>query len=388
VRSNQCKSHANLSMTDLSFIAQQFQFPAAVSEIVPYGAGIINDTYVVNFVNPSPGTNLRLGRRAILQRINGSVFPQPENVMHNLQRILQHAQLKIASSKQQQEFFLPPMYFTRDGHSSYRDAKGDYWRALGFIEQTASFDVLQGTGQAREVGVALGTFHQLVSDIPPDQLFDTLPGFHITPSYLASYDEVLANINPNDGKREDEVFCRKFIDEHRDLADVLVNADPPAVTRIMHGDPKLNNILFDAVSGRAVSIIDLDTVKPGLIQFDLGDCIRSCCNTGGEMPETIHTVKFEPEICRAILRGYLSAMSEVLQQRDIELIYDAICLLPFELGLRFFSDHLRGNRYFKVSAPDDNLYRARVQFHLLQHIERQEWLIRDIVQQEWVAAAS
>ena len=371
-------------MTDLSLVAQQFQFPATIDRITPYGSGIINDTYVVVFANPPPAVHPRLGKRAILQRINSAVFPQPEKVMHNLQRILQHAEQKSLPTGTIEEFLLPPVYLTHEGQSSFRDAEGHYWRALGFIEQTETHDVLQGIEQAYEVGVALGAFHLLVSDIALEQLYDTLPGFHITPAYLEAYDKVLTGLDSNAIRQDELAFCMQFVAAHRELAGVLINANPPVVQRIMHGDPKLNNVLFDKHSGKAVSIIDLDTVKPGLIQLDLGDCIRSCCNRSGEMPDHIEDVEFDVEACRAILQGYMSSASAMLQQQDIQLIYDAICLLPFELGLRFLTDYLQGNRYFKVSAPEDNLYRARVQFRLLQSIEQQEQQIRGIVKQVWL----
>lgn len=149
----------------------------------------------------------------------------------------------------------------------------------------------------------------------------------------------------------------------------------------MHGDPKLNNILFDERSGKAVSLIDLDTVKPGFIHYDIGDCIRSCCNTAGEMPLDIQDVHFSVDDFEAILQGYLTRAMDLLTEHDFERLYDVARLLPFELGLRFFTDYLNGNRYFKVESDDDNLYRAQVQFQLLNSIENQERQIREIVAQ-------
>jgi Ser/Thr protein kinase RdoA (MazF antagonist) len=145
---------------------------------------------------------------------------------------------------------------------------------------------------------------------------------------------------------------------------------------VIHGDPKLNNILFDASSGLAVAMIDLDTVKPGLIHYDLGDCLRSCCNRAGE--GGAESVEFDVAICREVLAGYFAAAEQFLTEPDIAYLFDAIRLLPFELGLRFLTDHLAGDRYFHVTEPGQNLRRAQVQFRLVASIERQEKAIRSV----------
>ncbi len=146
--------------------------------------------------------------------------------------------------------------------------------------------------------------------------------------------------------------------------------------RAIHGDPKVNNVLLDKATGRAVSLVDLDTVKPGLIHYDVGDCLRSSCNPLGEETEQWEQVRFEPELCRGILQGYLPHACRFLTEPETGLLYEAVRLLPFELGLRFFTDYLEGNVYFKVKHADHNLARALVQFRLAESIESQEATIR------------
>ena len=368
-------------MSEILSIAEQFQFPGKIDQIQSYGSGLINDTFVVTFSKSAPSENPRIGKRAILQRINKQVFPQPVQVMHNLGFILQHVAQQTDSTQSANEFLLPQLYSTNDGAIYYQDQQGDVWRSMTFIENTDSFDVLASAEQAHEVGFALGSFHQLLHDLPVEQLYDTLPGFHITPNYLKQYKNAVSESSIRQDKTEEQSFCQKIIASNRELAGVLVNAEPALTVRIMHGDPKLNNVLFDKDSGRAVSIIDLDTVKPGLIHYDIGDCLRSCCNRSGEMPASGTKVEFDTTVCHSILTGYASNGVSFLESRDFEFLFQAIMLLPFELGLRFYTDYLLGNQYFKVNSPIDNLLRAITQFELLLSIQNQKKDILEIVQE-------
>ncbi|MGD8884871.1 MAG: aminoglycoside phosphotransferase family protein [Gammaproteobacteria bacterium] len=380
-------------MTDLMAIARQFQLPSEMVSIEPYGAGIINDTYRVTLRDDRTTEELstehsaghpRLGKHAILQRINGLVFPEPLKVMQNLDAVLSYAGEHADTASVRAEFLLPPLYRTHNDKSYWQDEEANVWRVMGFIENTRSDNVLQNLQQAWEAGNALGAFHRLVSELPIDQLHDTLPGFHITPAYLRHYDQVAGQAPALPATSTDRTaieFCTEVIESNRTLADSLVNRQPPLTTRVMHGDPKLNNILFDQETGKAVSIIDLDTVKPGLIQFDIADCVRSCCNRSGELPEDPDSVTFDMEVCRQILDGYFIGAGDILSYADVDSLTDAIQLLPYELGVRFYSDYLAGNHYFKVSRPNDNLYRARTQFVLLQSIQQQREALANLMKE-------
>lgn len=379
---------------EIELIADQFNFPSAVGKVDSYGAGIINDTYVVTLTDPPVSSHPRLGKRAILQCINSKVFPDPNLIMDNLAVVLEHAANK--APEKYSKFMLPPIYKTRQGAASFQDEYGNYWRAIGFIENTITSNILKNSAQAREAGSALGAFHQLLADIPADQLHDTLPGFHDTPAYLRMFDTVVkkgqsvaeatGDIQDTGSRSESEPeitascnYCIEQIEKHRSLAGLLYDIRPAIRTRIMHGDPKLNNFLFDQDSGQAISIIDLDTVKPGIIHYDLGDCVRSCCNKGGEMPPNIEDVRFDVDYFKHILEGYLSTAGKLFEGSDFDLLFDVVRLLPFELAVRFFTDYLNGNQYFKVDSPRDNLYRARVQLQLLDSIETQEQQLRQAI---------
>ena len=187
----------------------------------------------------------------------------------------------------------------------------------------------------------------------------------------------------NSGRQSPEVdYCSQFVSERRAFVHVLENAKAQGRLRLrpIHGDPKVNNVMIDNATGQAVSIVDLDTIKPGLVHYDIGDCLRSCCNPLGEETERWDAVHFEPDLCRAILQGYFPLARAFLTANDHEYLFDAIRLIAFELGLRFFTDYLEGNVYFKARRPEHNLARALVQFKLTESIEAQEETIRAIIQ--------
>jgi Ser/Thr protein kinase RdoA (MazF antagonist) len=354
------------------------RFSHAVAKIMPLGNGLINDTYLVA-TQSSP---------FVLQRINHVVFPAPEQIMANLTMLNQHvAQKRSASVKLQ----IPEILKTTDNAPLYRDESGNYWRALSFIADTESIESIESIdniGNAEQVGFALGHFHRLLSDLNPVLLHDTLPGFHITPEYLKHYHQVLQQpVKPATAKDGGSVaigrepmrqnrYCADFIARFQHIADDLEAAGQQGLLslRIIHGDPKLNNFLFDRHSKKIVSIIDLDTVKPGLVHYDIGDCLRSCCYIS-------EPVGFDLDICAALLQSYLTEAGVFFTEHDYHYLYPAIRLIPFELGIRFYTDYLEGDRYFKVTEPKQNLQRAINQFQLCESIMAQESAIKGLISQ-------
>jgi Ser/Thr protein kinase RdoA (MazF antagonist) len=355
-------------------VAASFAPRGRVLDLREYGQGNVNDTFLVTLEAAEESD-------FILQRLNLRVFRRPELVMGNLCTVSEHVhrRLERAPLSPGRRWELPRVLLTNDGQDHVIDAGGSFWRALSFIDAARTFDTIQSLEHGQEVGSALGMFHNLLSDLPSDRLADTLPGFHLTPLYLAHYDEVLAN---RGAPRSPEVdYALKTVRQGRAWAHILEKAKARAklCLRPIHGDPKVNNVMLDTATGRAVSLVDLDTVKPGLVHYDIGDCLRSGCNPLGEETEYWERVRFEPELCRAILKGYLSGARDFLTDPDYKYLYDAIRLLAFELGLRFFTDYLEGNVYFKARHPEHNLARALVQFKLTESIESQEAALRALL---------
>lgn len=349
-----------MHMSDLTTIAGQFCSVESIGNITPLGNGLINDTFLVTTT----------AQPWVLQRINTTVFQQPLLIMQNLQCLTQHVLSKTAG---QVQLKLPALLPTTQNASCWVTPMGDYWRALAFIPDSYSKESLSSVADAEQVGWALAHFHQLCSDLDTTAMHDTLPGFHITPQYLAQYQQTLTSaVCQADDERL--AFCHEFVQEHLDFAQVLESAKQTGELklRVTHGDPKVNNFLFDQSGEHIISLIDLDTVKPGLIHYDLGDCLRSCCH------DPQHN-EFDVGMCAVILRSYLHEAREFMSAADYTYLYSAIRLIPFELGLRFFTDYLQGNRYFKVSEPQENLERTVAQFQLCASIERQQQTIQDLI---------
>jgi Ser/Thr protein kinase RdoA (MazF antagonist) len=359
-------------MENIIAVANQFTQSEKPIDIEAFGNGNINDTFLVTV--DSTGE-----QHFILQRINTQVFRQPDLVMHNIRIFSEHVQNRLQQTRLNRRWEVPRVLLTNDGQARYIDADGSVWRAISFISASQSFDRIPDSEHAKEVGYALGMFHNLISDLPPEKLTDTLEGFHITPLYLEQYEAALTKTNVSISPEVN--YCWQFVSDRTSLAYVLENAKSQGKLplRLMHGDPKINNVMFDTATQKAVSIVDLDTVKPGLVHYDIGDCLRSGCNPVGEETTTWESVYFDTDLCQQILQGYLS-VATFLTDNEYAYIYDAIRLIAFELGLRFFADYLAGNVYFKIKYPEHNLARAMVQFKLTESIESQETTIRSIIQ--------
>lgn len=340
----------------INSVAQQFS--TSITRIESLGNGLINDTYLVRTEANS----------FVLQRINRQVFPQPEQIMANLMVLNQHVE---QINDEQITLKIPQLLPTLANNTFFFDEQGDVWRALSYIDNTESLETISNRTQAEHVGYALGQFHRLTYSLDSEKLHDTLPGFHITPSYLQHYQQVKTNTKVSEG-----TDCADFIARYQHIADDLETAKTQGllIERVIHGDPKLNNFLFDKTSHQIVSLIDLDTVKPGLIHYDLGDCLRSCCHN-------TETNAFNLDLCQGLLTSYLKEMGALFTDKDYQFLYPAIRLIPFELGLRFYTDYLEGSRYFKVVDSDENLLRAIGQFRLCANIIAQETEIKTLINQ-------
>jgi Ser/Thr protein kinase RdoA (MazF antagonist) len=361
---------------NLVTIAQQFAHPGEVTDVRAFGSGNINDTFLVTLLGGDEAC-------FVLQRINTHVFLQPALVMQNMRIFTEHICAKLADevTNLERRWSVPRVLLTLDAQDHWVEPDDTYWRAISFIDGSETIDIIQNPAHGREVGYALGRFHSLISDLDPTQLADTLEGFHITPQYLDRYHQVLETHTDEIDPQVD--YCLKFVQERQEWAQVLENAKGVGKLplRPIHGDPKVNNVMICTTTQQAIGVIDLDTVKPGLVHYDIGDCLRSGCNPLGEETKEWEQVYFDVQMCRAMLAGYFSQASGFLTEHDYEYMFDGIRLIAFELGLRFFTDHLAGNVYFKVKYPTHNLDRALVQFKLTESIEAQERSIREIIQE-------
>ncbi len=330
----------------LSEIAERFNGAKPLVSITPLGNGLINETYLVRGAEGC----------FVLQQINTGVFKNPDLIMFNLERLQQHLQFKAPALQ------VPQTIKTSQGQLLFCIEDKQYWRALQFIEGSESREIILQQQEAEQIGYALAHFHCLFSDLDPNELQDTLPGFHHTPTYYKAYQAALID----NAKKETSAsirFCKQYIEQMRGRLAVLEKAKQQGVLRerVIHGDPKMNNFLFSKQSDQVLAIIDLDTVKPGLVHYDIGDCLRSCCHD----KDLNH---FDLDICEVILSHYLDEARHFFCGSDYDYLSASIELISFELGLRFFTDYLTGDRYFKIEHPEHNLERAINQFELCKDI--------------------
>ena len=366
---------------ELSLLINKFNIKGRLVALQPFGNGNINDTYLAIYRNTFTETQV------ILQRVNRNVFPKPEEIMENMHEVTKHCHEKLEDDadkgRDDRVWQMPRIIKAKDSKDYVVDDKGEVWRVITRIMSAHAFDIAQGPEHAMECGAALGHFHYLISDMDPATIKDPLPGFHITSGYLAKYDETLKSSAAKEllyASMEAKRLA-KFIEERRDLALCLEKAEQAGELkkRMFHGDPKVNNIMIDDFTGKGTAMIDLDTVSPGLMHVDVGDAVRSICNPAGEEELNLGKVTFDENLFLAFMKGYLKEAGSFMTDAERAYLYDAIRLLPFELGLRFFQDYLAGDRYFKVRQPGQNLNRARVQFRLCEAIEARERSIREIL---------
>ncbi|MGN0846844.1 MAG: phosphotransferase enzyme family protein [Kiritimatiellia bacterium] len=366
---------------ELARLINKFNIKGHLVTLVPFGNGNINDTFLAVFRNTFTETQV------ILQRVNRAVFTQPEAIMQNMHEITLHCHEKLEedakTDRDDRVWQMPRIIRTKDGADFLRDENGEVWRVITRILSAHAFDTAQSPEHALECGAALGHFHYLVSDMDPETIVDPLPGFHVTSGYLAQYDETLAAESAREilGASMEAKRLAKYIEERREFAVSLEKAEARGELRkrMFHGDPKVNNIMIDDFTGKGTAMIDLDTVSPGLMHVDVGDAIRSICNPAGEEELNLGKVTFDENLFMAFMKGYLREAGSFMTEAERAYLYDAIRLLPFELGLRFFQDYLAGDIYFKVRQPGQNLNRARVQFRLCEAIEARERSIREIL---------
>ncbi|HUJ16576.1 MAG TPA: aminoglycoside phosphotransferase family protein [Nitrospirota bacterium] len=355
-------------------VFSRFNVPGRIEKAERFGSGLINDTYLCE-VQGGGGV-----RRYLLQRVNKNVFRRPDLVMENIGTVTSHiaARLRVQGGVDP-ETVAPALVLTRDNGSYHRDPSGAFWRMFHFIEAGTVLDSVTDPGHAREVGRAIGRFQALVSDLPPAKLHFTLPGFHHTPRSLKEYDDALrqdARARAREAGAE-----RDLVEQRRGLAPLLTDLmDAGALpVRVVHNDPKVNNVMVDRSTGEALCMLDLDTVQPGIAPFDFGDCVRSAANPAGEDAEDLDASRLDLTLFESIARGYLQEAGSFLTAKEIELLPASVKVITFELGIRFLADYLRGDTYFKINYPSHNLRRARVQFRLLESIEAAEEKMSDFI---------
>jgi aminoglycoside phosphotransferase (APT) family kinase protein len=349
-------------------LAERLAIEGTFVSAVPYGSGHINRTYAATY-----STGPRMTRRYIHQRINETVFRDPAALMRNMSRVTRHVRAKLEARDlddiDRRVLTLVP---TIDGADYLVDDDGGYWRTFLFIEDATTYDVVETADQAHEAARAFGEFQRQLSDLGPPELAPTIPGFHDTPERLQAFERAVEAdaFNRAAGVADEIRRYESWAPIAGRLQDLQRRGEIPL--RVAHNDTKINNVMIDNASGEAVCVIDLDTVMQGLALDDFGDLVRTSTCFAKEDDRDLSKVVVEMPIFEALVQGYLSSAAGFLNQVEIDHLVLAGKLMTFECGLRFLTDYLEGDVYFRIHREGHNLDRARVQRTLVESIDAHE----------------
>lgn len=363
---------------DIRSVSARFDLRGEYLHGSPYGSGHINDTYAVT-INQA-GTPVRY----IVQRLNHTVFRAPVALMENIIRVTSHVRHGLeaagASDISRRVLTLVP---ARDGRFWHVDAEGNFWRCYLFIEQARTYDLIEEAQQARAAARAFGHFQQMLADLPAPRLHDSIPEFHHTPARLNAMRQAVAADRCRRVVRASQEI--EFVLARQAIASVLADEQTRGhlPERVTHNDTKLNNVMLDDATGEGICVIDLDTVMPGLVLYDFGDMCRTACRPAAEDERDLSKVEMRMDMFRALVTGYLDSAGGFLTAAERSYLAFSARLITFEIGIRFLTDHLDGDRYFKIYRAGQNLDRARVQFKLVDSFERNEGAMN-----EWVQAVA
>ena len=310
--------------------------------------------------------------RYILQRINDYVFKDPAQVMRNVEKVTRHITWKLLRRRRDAAGQTLNLFPARGGRNYIiLPEEGGMWRCYNNIEDTHTYDVVENTRQAYQAGYAFGSFQDLISDMNPEDIKESIPDFHNTPKrYEALLASAKADVKGRAANCQAELeMLAGWADRYSRITSMLESGELP--TRITHNDTKINNVMLDSETDEAVCVIDLDTVMPGSVLYDFGDMVRTATCMASEDEEDLSKVRMEMPFFESLAEGYLDAAHNFLTTREVEYMPFAGWLITTEIGIRFLTDYLDGDLYFRTEKPEHNLIRARNQFKLAQSIDSQ-----------------
>lgn len=348
---------------ELLRIAEKFEVVGKPESVEPHGNGHINDTFLLT-------CRLESGekRKYILQRMNHEVFKDPKGLMENVTGVTTFLRKKIEEHGGDTERETLNVVPTRSG-GSYLEEDGAFWRTYRFVEGADSFDLVERPEDFYESAVAFGHFQKLLEEYPAESLHETIPDFHNTVDRLEKFKKAVAEDSMKRAAQVQEEI-RFVLDREGDchiLCDLLASGEIPL--RVTHNDTKLNNIMLDHVTRKGICVIDLDTVMPGSALYDYGDSIRFGANTGAEDEKDLSKISCDLELFALYTKGFIEGCGGSLTEKEIRLLPMGAKLMTLECGMRFLTDYLEGDHYFKIHHPEHNLDRCRTQFRMVKDME-------------------
>ena len=357
------KDKENMSIAQK--VSENFKIKGEVISAVPYGNGHINDTHLIC-------TRVNGGeKKYILQRINKNVFKNPELLMKNFACVTEYLAKKIAECGGDPERETLNLIKTYDGSDYYESPEGDFWRMLVFVSESKCYEKVENPGQFYESAVAFGNFQRLLENYPAETLAETIPNFHNTPH---RFKNLMAEVAKDSFGRLAEVMPEvEFAKAREEFAATLEREHEAGrlPLRVTHNDTKLNNILFDEKTDKPICVLDLDTIMPGYSVNDFGDSIRFGASTAAEDEQDLSLVNFDINLYELYVKGFIEGTGNCLTEGELNMLPVGAMMMTFECGMRFLTDYLAGDTYFKTSRPKQNLDRCRTQFKLVADMENQ-----------------
>ena len=343
-----------------------FKLPGELKECIRYGSGHINDTYRLTYETPQ-GT-----KRYILQRMSKSIFKKPVELMENVSGVTAWLRKKIIENGGDPERETLTLVKSNDGLPYFVDSTGEYWRVYLFIEGATCYDAVKDDNDFYQSAVAFGNFQRMLADFPADTLTETIAGFHDTKARFAAFEKAVEEdvCGRAAGVQQEIRFIKDRYDVACVLGDLLEAGELPL--RVTHNDTKSNNVLMDNATGKGLCVIDLDTVMPGLAVNDFGDSIRFGASTGAEDEKDLSKISCDMELYDIYAKGFVEGCGGALTDMEIECLPIGAKVMTYECGMRFLTDYLSGDTYFKVDYPTHNLDRTRTQLKLVWDME-QKW---------------
>jgi serine/threonine protein kinase len=360
----------NANNFSLKSVVSQFDISGQFKNIEKFGSGHINDTFKVSI----GGGNVSY----LLQKINHHIFPNIEGLMQNIQLVTDHLKKVLDGKVDNVNKHTLTIIPCRNGKRYYKDPSGDFWRMFILLDNVKSYDIVETYQQAYAGGRAFGQFQKQLSTLDARQIIEVLPNFHNIDFRL---DNLQKAIEANKANRLSEVEdLLAFIDSRKDrMRTILLMAENNELPlRITHNDTKFNNVLLDE-NDNVQCVIDLDTVMPGYVAYDFGDAIRTIINSAAEDEKDLSKVQLNIPLYQAYAEGYIAEANEFLTEKEIESLFYGVLLLPFMQAVRFLTDYIDGDLYYKIHYLDHNLVRTRSQIKLVQELETNEEFLREIL---------
>lgn len=342
--------------------AKNFKLEGEIIDSVPFGSGHINDTFKIT-------TNSLQNNLYLLQRINHHIFQDVEGLMNNIESVCKHLKEKLAHLGEKEvlkrTMTIVPTY---DNKNYYQDENGDYWRVFHLIPETRSYDILETQEQAYSGGMAFGQFQKQLSDLDPKTIVEILPNFHNIEFRLSNLRDA---IEKNPAKRVEKIqdLLDYIFEREEKMRTVLeLGRSNKLPLRITHNDTKFNNVLLDK-DDNVQCVIDLDTVMPGYVAYDFGDAIRTIINSAAEDEADVSKIILNIPLFQSFTAGYLSEAKEFLTDAEVDSLIPAVHLLPYMQAVRFLTDYINGDTYYKIAYPEHNLVRTKAQLKLVHELE-------------------